>query len=400
MSAASSERSGGLSLLPELARTEEERALTAAVGSYLDRELPPDRVLDLDERRDLPIEVWRGLSTLGLLGIGIPEELGGSGGGAAEAFIVTSEIARRFPSLAVDYVLVAMTARTYAEHGTPEQQRVLADFASGRLVSCFGISEPDSGTDALALRTRAREVDGEWRITGRKLWISMAHHADQMLLLARTDEPADSARRAHGVSLIQVPMDQPGITVRRVPLGGMRAAGTCEVVLDDAVAPLANLVGERGRGFHGLRSSLAVERVLSAAISNGIGRQALDLALTYAKERQAFGRPIGEFQAVQHRLVDAVADVAASQLLVERAVRAIDDGLEATAAATLAKAHAAEATARAVDVGMRTMAAMGLAAESRMQMLFRDARLQLFSPVSNEMARNLSGEALGLGRSY
>lgn len=400
MSAPSPDRTASLPLLPDFAHTDEERALTDAVGAYLDKELPPDRVLDLDERRDLPVEVWRGLSTLGLLGIGIPEELGGSGGGAAEAFIVTSEIARRFPSLAVDYVLVAMTARTYVEHGTPEQQKVLADFASGELISCFGISEPDGGTDALALRTRAREVDGQWRITGRKLWISMAHHADQMLLLARTDEPTDPARRAHGVSLIQVPMDQPGITVRKVPLAGMRSAGTCEVVLDDAVAPLDGIIGERGRGFHGLRTSLAVERVLSAAISVGIGRQALDLALAYARERQAFGRSIGEFQAVQHRLVDAVAEVGAAQLLVERAVRAIDDGVEATAAATLAKAHAAEATARAVDVGMRTMAAMGLAAESRMQLLFRDARLQLFSPVSNEMARNLSGEALGLGRSY
>jgi acyl-CoA dehydrogenase len=397
MSARSSE---GLPLVPEFARTDEERALARAVGQYLDRELPYERVLGFDEDRAFPIEVWRGLAGLGLLGIGIPEELGGSGGGAAEAFIVTAEIARRFPSLATDYVLVAMTARTYVEHGTPEQQKLLEGFASGEVVCSFGISEPDGGTDALALRTRAREVDGEWRIDGRKLWISMAQHADHILLLARTDEPDDPARRARGISLIQVPMDQPGITVRKVPLAGMRAAGSCEVLLDDAVAPLGNLVGERGRGFHGLRASLAVERVLSAAISNGIGRQALDLALTYARERQAFGRTIGEFQAVQHRLVDAVAGVSAAQLLVERAVRAIDDGVEATAAATLAKAHAAETTAYAVDVGMRTMAAMGLAAESQMQMLFRDARLQLFSPVSNDMARNLSGEALGLGRSY
>lgn len=393
-------RSDDLALMPEFARTEEERALTDAVRAYLDRALPVDRVLEYDETRDLPLEVWRGLSTLGLLGIGIPEELGGSGGGAAEAFIVTSEIARRFPSLATDYVLVAMTARTYLDQGTAAQKQVLAGIASGEVVSCFGISEPDGGTDALAARTRAREVDGEWRITGRKLWISMAHHADQMLLLARTDEPTDPTRRARGLSLIQVPMDQPGITVNRVPLAGMRAAGTCEVVLDDAVAPLDNLVGERGRGFHGLRASLAVERVLSAAISNGIGRRTLDLALAYAQEREAFGRPIGDFQAVQHRLVDAVAEVSAAQLLVERAVRAIDEDVEATAAATLAKAYAAEATARAVDVGMRTMAAMGLAAEGSMQMLFRDARLQLFSPVSNDMARNLSAEALGLGRSY
>ena len=397
MSARSSE---SLPLLPDFAQTDEERDFARTVAQYLDRELGDVRVLAYDEAREFPLELWRDLAGLGLLGIGIPEELGGSGGGAAEAFIVTSEIARRFPSLATDYVLVAMVAQTYVEHGTPEQQKLLEGFASGDVLCSFGISEPDGGTDALALRTRAREVDGEWRIEGRKLWISMADHADHLLLLARTDEPDDPARRAHGISLIQVPMDQPAITVNRVPLAGMRAAGSCEVVLDDAVAPLRNVVGDRGRGFHGLRTSLAIERVLSAAISNGIGRQALDLAIAYAREREAFGRPIGAFQSVQHRLVDAVAAVGAAQLLAERAVRAIDEGFEATAAATLAKVHAAEATAFAVDVGMRTMAAMGLAAESQMQMLFRDARLQLFSPVSNDMARSLSGEALGLGRSY
>ncbi len=389
-----------LPLMPEVATSDDERDFAGTVARYLDSVLPEEKVLGLDEAGELPMELWRGLADLGLLGIGFPERLGGSGGGAVEAFIVTSELARRFPSLATDYVLVAMTGRALADAGSPQQHELLAGLARGETVISFGISEPDGGTDALALRTRAREVDGAWRVTGRKLWISMAHHAHYVLVLARTDEPTDPARRSHGISLICVPTDQPGVQVNRVRLAGMRAAGSCEVVLDDAVAPLDALVGERRRGFHGLRSSLAVERVLSAAISNGIGRAALDLALAYARERQAFGRPIGSFQAVQHRLVDAAAGVAAAQLLVERSARAIDAGIESTAAATLAKAHAAEATAVAVDAGMRTMAAMGLAAESRMQMYFRDARLQLFSPVSNEMARNLAGEALGLGRSY
>jgi acyl-CoA dehydrogenase len=172
------------------------------------------------------------------------------------------------------------------------------------------------------------------------------------------------------------------------------------VFFDGAVAPLENLVGARGRAMNILGQTLDVERVLAAGISLGIGRAALDLHVRYAGEREAFGRPIGALQAVQHPAADSIAELTAARALTNTTVRMIEAGQSASAMSAMAKLTAAESTARIVDRGMRAMGAMGLAEESAMQMLFRDARLQLFSPVSNEMIRNILAESLGLPRSY
>lgn len=388
-------------LLPDILSTPERDAFRGALGGFLDDALPYERVAKLDEADEFPRDVWRDLGRLGALGLGVAEDMGGAGGDVADSLAVTIEIARRYPSLSVDYVLCGMLARTLTAHGTAEQRnRWLPRVSAGDAIVAYGITEPDGGTDALALRTRAARTDDGWRVTGAKLWTSMASQSDAILVLARTDDPPVPQRRAHGLSLVAVPTDQPGVTVRRVHLAGMRGAGTCEVTFDDAVAPPDALVGERGRGFHLLRDTLDVERLLSGGISLGIGTAALDLAVRYAGERTAFGRPIGAFQALAHPLVDAATALAGALLLVERAARGVDAGETGSPLPSMAKLAAAEATAVVVDRGMRTMAAMGLARESPMQMYFRDARLQLFSPVSNEMVRNLLAEDMGLPRSY
>lgn len=388
------------SLLPPLLPSAERDALRGTVAGYLDAVLPYERVAELDEAGEFPRDVWKGLGDLGVLGIGVPEELGGSGGGAADSLVVVVEIARRFPSLAVDYVLCAMVARMLGDHGTALQREWLRGLADGSAVYAYGISEPDAGTDALALRTRAERTGTGWSVTGRKLWTSMAAEAELIFALVRTDPPDPPERRARGLSLLAVPTRQDGVAVARVHLAGMRAAGTCEVAFDAAAAPAEHLVGQRGRGFHLLRETLDVERILSAGISLGIGQRAFELTVAYAGQRTAFGRPIGAYQAIQHPIADSATELAGALLLTERATLAHEAGGEATGPSAMAKLAAGEAAARVVDRGMRATAGMGLARESPMQMLFRDARLQLFSPVSNEMIRNLLAERLGLPRSY
>jgi acyl-CoA dehydrogenase len=388
-------------LLPDILRSPERDAFRGAVRSFLDRALEPDTVAELDEAGRFPRDVWRGLGDLGALGLGIPPEHGGPGGSAVDSLLVTIEIARRYPSLSVDFVSAGMLARTLTEHGTAEQQAAwFPGLITGERIIAYGISEPDGGTDALALRTRAREAEAGFRVDGAKLWISMADEADVILATVRTDEPTTPGRRAQGVSLLAVPTEQPGVQIRRVPLAGMRGAGTCEVVFSDARAADDAIVGPRGRGFHVLRDTLSIERLLAAGISVGIGTAALELAVRYATERHAFGRPIGGFQAVSHPLVDAATCLAGAMLLVERAALAIESGDDDATLANMAKLAAAEAAALVVDRGMRTLAAMGLARESPMQMLFRDARLQTFSPISNEMVRNVLAEGMGFPRSY
>lgn len=374
----------------------ELRALTAEL---LSRHLPPEKALATDRAGSFDRSLWLRFGEAGLLGLAADEARGGSGGTVGDAVAVTEEIARVLPSLAVDYVLSGMAMRMLAEPDCGAVSAWLPEVAAGRMICSYGLSEPEAGTDLLALRTRAAEVKGEWRVTGQKTWISLAGEADYVFVLCRTDPPQEG-RRSRGLSLIAVPTDQPGVTVRRVHLAGMRAAMTCEVFFDDAVAPLENLVGERGRGMRVLSKALDVERVMAAAISLGIARGALDLHIAYAKERTAFGRPIGAFLAIQHPAADSIAEFTAARALVNTTVAMLESGQEALAHAAMAKLFAAEAAARIVDRGMRAMGAMGLAEESAMQMYFRDARLQLFSPISNEMVRNVLGEALGLPRSY
>ncbi len=375
------------------------RDLRRATAALLARQLPADRALELDRTGAFDRGVWRALGEAGLLGLAADEEAGGSGGTVGDAVAVTEEIARVLPSLAVDYVLSGMAMRMLADPGCGAVGAWLPEVAAGTRICSYGLSEPGVGTDLLALRTRAELVDGEWRVSGQKTWISLAGEADHVFVLCRTD-PVEDGRRSRGLSLIAVPTDQPGVSVRRVHLAGMRAAMTCEVFLDEARAPEDHLVGRRGRGLQVISAALDVERVMAAAISLGIGRAALDLHVGYAREREAFGAPIGSLQAIQHPAADSVAELSAARALIESTVARIERGQDASDQAAMAKLVAAETTARVTDRGMRALGAMGLAEESAMQMYFRDARLQLFSPISNEMVRNILGEALGLPRSY
>jgi alkylation response protein AidB-like acyl-CoA dehydrogenase len=379
-------------------REDHEQALTESIQGLLSRHLPNDRAGEADRDRVFLRDVWETLGENGMLGLGMPEEQGGSGGGVAESTIVTRELARVLPSMAVDYVLCGMVGRTIIDSG--QHRDLIPGLASGERIYSYALSEPGGGSDLLSLRTQAKLEGDSWRINGSKLWISLAHESDLIFVLARTDEPEPGRSRASGLSLLVVPKDQPGIQINKVNLAIMRAAGTCEIFFTDALAPASAIVGERGRGLHALRGTLDVERVLSAAISLGIGHGALDLALRYVCEREAFGGPIGRFQSVQHPLAESAAELTAASLLVEHAARSIDAGLPASQESAMAKLVASECVGRLVDRASRAMGAMGMAEESGMQRYVRDARLQLFSPVNNDLVRSIVAQGLGLPRSY
>jgi acyl-CoA dehydrogenase len=263
----------------------------------------------------------------------------------------------------------------------------------------FGMSEPGGGTDVLALGTRAALEGDEWVVSGQKLYTTLADDADAILVLCRTDA-AEGTKRARGLSLVLTPRRQEAVQVRRLELMGMRAACTCEVFLDGARAPRDALVGERGRGWQALLRTLDEERILAAAMYVGITSAALDQALQYARDRHAFGRPIGAFQAVQHPLAETAAELEQIRLLTAKAAWLQSNGHDCATEAAMAKLAATEAAVRATDRCMRVLGAYGLVELTAMERLFRDARLGPFSPISNEMVRNFVGERLGLPRSY
>jgi acyl-CoA dehydrogenase len=381
-------------------RVSEHEMLRDSVRQFFARELPETRIREMDRARKIPRELWKRFAALGWQGLSVPTEYGGSGADVSTAAVFTEELARRFPSLATDWLLVSMTARVLRESGSAKQKgELLPRLAAGDFLMSFGMSEPGGGTDVLALKTRASLEGGEWRVRGQKLYTSFADDADAILVLCRTD-PAPDAKRARGLSLILTSRTQPGVQVRRLELMGQRAACTCEVFLDDARAPADAVVGEQGCGWYTLLRSLDEERILCAAMYVGITAAALEQALQYARDRNAFGRPIGAFQAVQHPLADTATELEQIRLLTAKAAWLQSQGRDCATEAAMAKLAASEAAVRATDRGMRVLGGYGLVEESPMERLFRDTRLGPFSPISNEMVRNFLGERLGLPRSY
>ena len=374
--------------------------LRDSVRAFFERELPETRIREMDRARKIPRDIWKRFAALGWQGLSVPTEFGGSGANVSTAAVFTEELARRFPSLATDWLLVSMTARILRESGTAKQKaELLPRLAAGDFLMSFGMSEPGGGTDVLALKTRASLQGGEWVVRGQKLYTSFADDADAILVLCRTD-PAPDAKRARGLSLVLTPRNQPGVQVRRLELMGQRAACTCEVFLDDARAPADTVVGEQGRGWYTLLRSLDEERILCAAMYVGITAAALEQALQYAQDRNAFGRPIGAFQAVQHPLAETATELEQIRLLTAKAAWLQSQGMDCATEAAMAKLAASEAAVRATDRGMRVLGGYGLVEESPMERLFRDTRLGPFSPISNEMVKNFVAERLGLPRSY
>ena len=379
---------------------EEHALLRDSIGQYFSRELPEAKIRAMDRERTIPRGIWKQFGELGWLGFSVPAEFGGSDSDIITGAVFCEELARRFPSLAMDWVLLSMTARLFREHGTDAQQaEYLPRLAKGEFIMAFGMTEPSGGTDILGLTTRA-ELDGaQWSVNGQKLFTTFANDADAIAVLCRTD-PIEDGKRARGLSLILTPRQQSGIEVRRLDLMAMRAGGTSEVFFDDAQAPKDAVIGQRGRGWYHLLSSLDEERILSAAIYVGITASALDIAVQYALSRSAFGRPIGAYQAVQHPLADVATELEQIRLLTQKAAWLLSAGRPCAREAAMAKLAASETAVRATDRSMRVLGGYGLVEESALERLFRDARLGPFSPISNEMVKNFLGEQMGLPRSY
>lgn len=382
-------------------REHEHEMLRESVRAFFERELPETRIREMDRARKIPRDMWKRFAEMGWMGLSVPTEYGGSGADVMTAAVFTEELARRFPSLATDWLLVSMTARVLRESASAAQKaELLPRLANGDFLMSFGMTEPDGGTDVLALKTRATLENGEWVVRGQKLYTSFADDADAILVLCRTDPVAEGSKRSRGLSLILTPRQQPAVQVRRLELMGQRAACTCEVFLDGARAPADAVVGEQGRGWHTLLRTLDEERILCAAMYVGITSAALEQALQYARDRHAFGRPIGGFQAVQHPLADTATELEQIRLITAKAAWLQSNGRDCATEAAMAKLAATETAIRATDRCMRVLGGFGMVEESPLERLFRDARLGPFSPISNEMVRNFVGERLGLPRSY
>ncbi len=356
----------------------------------------------LDRERAYPADFVAALTKAGFLAALIPEQYGGSGLNMVAASAIMEEIHAAGCNGAACHAQM-YTMGTVLRHGSDAQkQRYLPAIAKGELrLQAFGVTEPTSGTDTLALRTTAtRDGNESYVINGQKIWTSRAEYSDLMLLLCRTTPRDQTRKRTEGLSVFLVDMRAAqGLTIQ--PIRTMMNHATTQVFFDNMRVPAENLIGEEGQGFRYILSGMNAERILIAAECIGDAKWFIEKATNYAKERVLFGRPIGQNQGVQFPIARAYAQMRAAELLVHEAATLYAAGRDCGPEANMAKMLAADAAWAAADMCVQTHGGFGFAEEFDIERKFRETRLYQVAPISTNMILSyLAEHVLGLPRSY
>ncbi|HOT82356.1 MAG: acyl-CoA/acyl-ACP dehydrogenase [Rhodospirillales bacterium] len=382
--------------------TETYDEIRASVRALCSR-FPDPYWRQLDSERAYPDAFVRALTEAGFLAALIPPEYGGSGLGLGAACAILEEVQRSGGNAATCHAQM-YTMGTVLRYGNAEQKATfLPAIASGALrLQAFGVTEPTSGTDTSRIRTTAVADGDSYVINGQKVWTSRAEYSDLMLLLARTTPREQAARPHDGMSVFLVDLRTcrgSGLTIR--PIRAMLNHHATEVFFDNLRIPKSSLIGEEGKGFRYILDGMNAERILIAAECIGDARWFIDRASAYAKERQVFGRPIGQNQGIQFPIARAYAATEAAALMVQRAASLFDTGVTCGTEANMAKLLAADASWAAADMCLQTHGGFGFAVEYDVERKFRETRLYQVAPVStNLILAYLAEHVLGLPRSY
>ena len=358
----------------------------------------------LDREREYPTEFVTALTEAGFLSVLIPEEYGGSGLGLGAGAAVLEEIHRSGGNGGACHAQM-YTMGVVLRHGSPAQKAAyLPKVASGELrLQAFGVTEPDAGTDTTRITTFARR-DGRdsYVVSGKKLWISRAEHSDLMVLLCRTTMRADAAKPSDGMSVLLVDMREAvgnGLTIR--PVRTMLNHATTELFFEDLKVPAANLIGEEGKGFRYILDGMNAERILIAAECVGDAKFFIDRASAYARDREVFGRPIGQNQGVQFPIARAYVQMTAANLMVGHACALFEAGEPCGTEANMAKLVASEASWYAADMALQTHGGFGFAEEYDIERKFRESRLYQVAPIStNLILSHVATHVLDLPKSF
>lgn len=382
--------------------SEEHLGFRDMVRKWVDKEVPKSwaRKLEQDEH-NYPFELWEKFNEAGFHGIGIEERYGGQGGDLFMQMILARELARSLGGLAWIWGITSFAGgKSIGVYGTAAQkEKFLPQITAGKLRAAIAFTEPGGGTDVLgALRTEGVRGDGGWILNGEKIWSSSAHVADYLLVLARTDR--NVSKRHHGVSLFWIPTRSPGVKITPLPKLGMRSMGSCTVHFQDVFVPDDLVLGEPGNAWYMLLPTLNNERIMVSAFCLGVLDGVLEDALDYVKQRKAFGKFIGEFQALQHYIADIAMWRQQVELMMLHCAWLQSNGRNAHLESSMLKVTASEYANRAADLGIQILGGMGYSAETDMQRYWRDSRLWRIGPITNEMARNVIAEGLGLPRSF
>lgn len=366
--------------------SEDQALVRDALRRLLEKECPIEYVRECDEAERFPAELYGKLAEQGWLGIPIAEEYGGRGGSCLDLVLFLEEFAHHFEAGANIYYTSIVIASDALQHfGSEEMKRdLLPRLASGEIRFAFSLSEPDSGSDAAALRTRAVLDDDHWRVNGRKMFCSCAQVADYILLMARTDTDAP---KHDGITMFLLDPKAEGVEISRLRKLGLRPMDLNEIVLNDVRIPKDCVVGEVNRGWRNALKTLDYERCCLSAVNVGAAQSTLDKALRYTQEREQFGQKISSFQMSRQKLADMQMEIDAARLLVYRSADLVDRGLPNPKESAIANLYSSETYVRAALNGMRLMGGWGYLMEFDMQRHFRDSKLAEIGGGTSEILR-------------
>lgn len=385
--------------------TPEQEAIREAVQKIC-ADFPESYWLERDADGVFPEAFYRAMGDAGWLGLAIPEEYGGAGLGVSEAALLMQTIAESGAAMSgcSSIHINIFGLMPVVVFGTDEQKkRMLPPMAAGKVKTCFGVTEPNTGLNTTKLKTRAVRQGDKYVVHGQKVWISTAQVANKILLLARTTplEDLPPGRTSDGLSLFYTDLDRSKIDVRLIEKMGRKCVDSNELFIDGLEIPVEDRIGEEGKGFKYILHGMNPERILLASEAVGVGRVALNKAAAYAKERVVFDRPIGQNQSIQHPLAKNWVELEAARLMVMKAAWLYDNGRECGAEANAAKYFAAEAGFRACEQAILTHGGMGYSKEFHVERYLREIMIPRIAPVSREMILSYIAErVLGLPKSY
>jgi alkylation response protein AidB-like acyl-CoA dehydrogenase len=365
--------------------SEEQRQLRKTIREFAEAEIKP-HVMEWDESQDFPVEIFHELGQLGVLGAVFPEELGGSGYSYVDYVIITEELARVDPSIALSVAahISLCTNHIYTAGSQDQKLHYIPKLASGEWIGCWSLTEPEVGSDAGGARTTGVREGDCWVLNGTKTFTTNAHIADVCVAMAVTDRSASS----HGISAFIVPKATPGFRFgKKENKLGMRCSPTGEVLLTNCRLPASQLCGQPGEGFIDSLRILDGGRISIAALSVGVAQGAYEAALKYSKQRKQFGRFISEFQAIQHKLADMATDIEAARLLTLRAAWLKDLGVPVNKESSMAKLFASETAVRVSNEAVQIHGGYGFIKDYPVEKFYRDSKLCTIGEGTSEIQK-------------
>ncbi|MBI1725528.1 MAG: acyl-CoA/acyl-ACP dehydrogenase [Candidatus Tectomicrobia bacterium] len=379
----------------DFAFSEQQEMMRRTLHGLLGRVCPPEYAMECDRKGEAPVEAYLALARDGWVGVSAPEAYGGMGGSALDLAIVLETAGMHYLDLAtVIFRNVCYGCEAVLISGTEKQKAELVPATlRGEAFVAFSLTEPEAGSDAAAIITRAEPDGDHFRVTGVKNFTSGMPIATHILVATRT---GDSGQRHEGITNFLLPAKREGVTWKKLPVLGHRAMGTSVVYYERVLAREDEVLGGIGQGWKGLMAYLNYERLCLSAARTGAAAAALDLALSHARERRQFGRPIGSFQAVSHMLAEMHVLVDTARLQVYRFAWLASQGKAGRLEAATLKLYAGEAYKRVADLGVQVMGGYGYIGEAAMERHYRDARLATIGAGTSEVQRNIIAKAIGL----